>query len=227
LNVTMLSNSAHFIPVSDTARRFFVPTVSAARRGDHEYFAGLQEELDNGGYEALLYHLLHEVDLTGFNVRKVPQTEGLRRQRDRSLPPLDAWWCELLETGTLWGADPKAPHCAVSNRYQRLVKVPVYYVGTPIRQVTQFGIFDQARQIEPRLRTYTNDRALGLFLSEMGCDNAKKVLRRQGWTFPPLLQCRTEWEARYPGWNWRNPDLKEWQAEETDSDVREIEPDDC
>jgi hypothetical protein len=30
--------------------------VSAARRGDHEYFAGLQEELDNGGYEALLYH---------------------------------------------------------------------------------------------------------------------------------------------------------------------------
>ena len=42
-----------------------------------EYFAGLQAELDNGGYEALLYHLLHEVDLTDFNVRKVPQTEAL------------------------------------------------------------------------------------------------------------------------------------------------------
>ena len=117
LNMTMLSNSEHFLPVSDTARRFFIPTVSAARREDHEYFAGLQEELDNGGYEALLYHLLHEVDLTGFNVRKVPQTEGLRQQRDQSLPPLDAWWCELLESGTLWGSDPAEPHRAVSNSY--------------------------------------------------------------------------------------------------------------
>ena len=92
----MLSNSEHYIPVFNTARRFFAPTVSAARMGDHDYFEGLQAELDNGGYEALLFHLLHEVDLTGFNVRKVPQTEGLRRQRDQSLPPMEAWWCELL-----------------------------------------------------------------------------------------------------------------------------------
>ena len=74
--------------------------MSAARRRDHAYFADLQDELDNGGYEALLYYLLHEVDLTDFNVRKVPQTEGLRQQRDQSLPPLEAWWCELLESGT-------------------------------------------------------------------------------------------------------------------------------
>ena len=74
---------------------------------DFSYFEALQTELDHGGYEALLYHLLHEVDLTGFKVREVPQTEGLRRQRNLSLPPLEAWWCELLESGTLWGADPK------------------------------------------------------------------------------------------------------------------------
>ena len=80
--------------------------MSAARKEDFAYFAALQAELDNGGYEALLYHLLHEVDLTGFNVRKVPQTDGLRQQRDLSLPPLEAWWCELLETGTLMGRRP-------------------------------------------------------------------------------------------------------------------------
>ena len=189
LNVTMLSNSEHFIPVSDTARRFFIPTVSAARRGDHEYFAGLQEELDNGGYEALLYHLLHEVDLTGFNVRKVPQTEGLRQQRDQSLPPLDAWWCELLETGTLRGSDPAEPHRAISNSYTRVVEIKVKSrhgdTYPQSRTFNQPGIFDQARQIEPRLKSYTNDRSLGLFLSKMGCDNTRKVLRRQGWSFPP------------------------------------------
>ena len=218
LNVTMLSNSEHFMPVSDTARRFFIPTVSAARRGDHAYFAGLQEELDGGGYEALLYHLLHEVDLTGFNVRKVPQTEGLRQQRDQSLPPLDAWWCELLETGTLRGSDPAEPHRAVSNSYTRVVEIKVKsrYGDTypQSRTFNQPGIFDQARQIEPRLKSYTNDRSLGLFLSKMGCDNTRKVLRRQGWSFPPLRDCRAEWEKRYPGWKWRNPTLTEWQPED-------------
>ena len=217
LNMSMLSNSEHFLPVSDTARRFFIPTVSAARRQDFAYFAGLQAELDNGGYEALLYHLLHEVDLTGFNVRKVPQTEGLRQQRDHSLPPLDAWWCELLETGTLWGADPTEPHRAVSNSYPRgrdRGQVPPRRHIPPDPDVNQPGIFDQARQIEPRLKSYTNDHRLGLFLSKMGCDNTRKVLRRQGWSFPPLRDCRAEWEKRYPGWKWRNPTLKEWQPED-------------
>ena len=123
LNLSITSNADHFLPVSGTARRFFIPTVSAARKQDFEYFAGLQAELDNGGYEALLYHLLYEVDLTNFNVREVPQTEALRQQRDYSLPPLEAWWCELLETGTLRGADPDEPNRAVSNSYQRQIEI--------------------------------------------------------------------------------------------------------
>ena len=81
-----------------------------------------------------------------------------------------------------------------------------------MRSFHQPGLFDQAQQIEPRL-DYFSDRRLGLFLSEMGCDNTRKVLRRQGWSFPPLLDCRKEWEKCYPGWKWRNSDLKEWQAE--------------
>ena len=89
----------------------------------------------------------------------------------------------------------------------------------------QPGLYDQAKQIEPRLRSYTSDHALGHFLDEMGCRNTKKVLRRQGWTFPPLPDCRIAWEARYPGWKWRNPDLTEWQAEELGDDVRGMEID--
>ena len=34
LNLSVTSNSDHFLPVSDTARRFFIPTVSAARKQD-------------------------------------------------------------------------------------------------------------------------------------------------------------------------------------------------
>jgi hypothetical protein len=82
LNMSILSNSEHFLPTSGTARRFFVPTVSIARKQDVVYFGGLEADLESGGYEALLYYFLHEVDLKDFSVRKVPQTAGLREQRD-------------------------------------------------------------------------------------------------------------------------------------------------
>ena len=220
LNLSITSNADHFLPVSGTARRFFIPTVSAERKQNFTYFAGLKAELEGGGYEALLYHLLHEVDLTDFNVRMVPQTEALRQQRDYSFPPLEAWWVELLESGTLMGADPDEPHRAVSNSHQREIKIEDKsgYGGTTTqtRYVTQRGIYDQARLIEPRLRAYTNDYRLGRFLSEMGCGNTIKVLRRQGWTFPPLAECREAWVKRYPGWEWRNPGITEWSAEEDD-----------
>ena len=224
LNLSLTSNADHFVPVSGTARRFFIPTVSAARKQDFAYFAALKAELENGGYEALLYHLLHEVDLADFDVRKVPQTEELRQQRNHSLPPLEAWWCELLETGTLWGADPEEPHRAVSNSYPRQIEIENKsgFGGTTsqIRHVTQLGIYDQARQLEPRLKkNYVNDHRLGAHLKEMGCDNANKVLRRRGWTFPPLLECRAAWVKRYPGWTWRDPAITKWRAEEADDVV--------
>ena len=43
LNLSITSNADHFLPVSGTARRFFIPTVSAARKQDFAYFAGLRQ----------------------------------------------------------------------------------------------------------------------------------------------------------------------------------------
>lgn len=147
----------------------------------------------------------------------MPQTEALREQRDQSLSPMEVWWCELLESGTLRGADPGSPNRAVSNSYTRIVEVETVSYGTTVskqpRVFTQLGVFDQARQIEPRLRNYTSDHALGRFLKDKSCSNIRKVARRAGWTFPSLTECRAAWEVLYPGWVWRNPDLTEWQAE--------------
>ena len=220
LNISITSNADHFLPISGTARRFFVPTVSTTHMQDFAYFNDLKANLEDGGYEALLYHLLHEVDLKDFNVRDVPKTAGLMEQRNHSLIPLEAWWCELLETGTLMGADPDSPNCAVSNSYARQIEIKTKSnygdTNTQIRHITQLGIYDQAKLIEPRLKSHTSDHRLGAHLSQMGCDNRKKVLRRRGWTFPPLPECRAEWEKRYPGWKWRDAEITEWRPEDAD-----------
>jgi hypothetical protein len=215
LNISMLSNADHFLPVSDSARRFFVPIVSAARKRDTQYFGDLESDLEAGGYEALLYYFLHEVDLSNFNVRQVPQSEGLLEQRDQSLEPLHTWWTELLESGVLTGADPSNPRCAISHEYDRKVEWQVISGGvtnTHIRHVKQKGFLDQARIIEPKLRN-VSDHKIGKFLRDGGCRTVR-VLRHRGWEFPSLLKCRADWEAKYPHWTWENSDITAWSAED-------------
>jgi hypothetical protein len=224
LNVSILSNSPHFLPVSDTARRFFVPTVSTARMQDHDYFNDMKSDLEAEGYEALLWYFLHEVDLTDFNVRKVPQTGGLREQRDQSLEPLDVWWVELLEAGVITGSDPMHPNMAVSGAYQREIKTTTLRYGeenTQVRHVTQRGLMDQARSIEPKLRNIS-DHVLAKYLTDRGCKPGR-VMRKRGWVFPTLFKCREDWVKRYPNWKWRSLDVTAWSPEEgqdeTDKDA--------
>jgi len=76
----MVPSFRHFIVSSNDSwpvhmdaddRRFFVLNVSDAHKEDHKYFEALENQLKNGGYEALLYDLLNE-DITKFNPRFMP-----------------------------------------------------------------------------------------------------------------------------------------------------------
>jgi phage/plasmid-associated DNA primase len=69
----MASNSDWVVPASGDERRYLVLDVSSKRRQDHEYFAALEREWQAGGREAFMHYLLH-LDLSSFNVRKVPQS---------------------------------------------------------------------------------------------------------------------------------------------------------
>jgi hypothetical protein len=67
------SNEDWPIHIDRDDRRFFVLSVSEQHKEDHAYFKALQQQLAQGGYEALLYDLLHE-DLMGFDPRIFPQS---------------------------------------------------------------------------------------------------------------------------------------------------------
>jgi hypothetical protein len=69
----------------------------------------------------MLFDLLAR-DLGDWHPRRFPKTAALLEQQRQSLSPLDSWWVELLEGGTLEGADPAHPDCAVSNEYDRKVQ---------------------------------------------------------------------------------------------------------
>ncbi len=98
LHVMMASNEDWVVPASIEARRFFVLNVLPVKVGDHAYFAALHAEMEGGGYEAMLHDLL-AMDLSTFNVRSVPNTDGLQQQRKLSLGTTEAWWLDCLERG--------------------------------------------------------------------------------------------------------------------------------
>ena len=207
LHAMLSSNEDWVVPAGEGERRFFKCVVSEVHARDPKWFGPLYAQLDNGGYEAMLFDLLN-FDLGDWHPRHLPRDVGLLDQQKLSLLPLDCWWVELLETGTLCGADPKDPSRAVSNKYETTIDAGGYE-----RTTTRLGLYDQARNVEPRLRP-RSDHMLGEYLRKQGCDNEKKVMRRRGWTFPPLKECRAKWEQCYPGWPWRDPKIAEWRAEE-------------
>jgi hypothetical protein len=213
LHVMMASNEDWIVPAGERERRYAAFDVSEKHIQEEKYFDPLYAQLENGGYGAMLHDLLQH-DVNGWHPRRLPKNNALLAQQQRSLSPLDSWWAELLETGTLEGADPDAPNRAVSNEYQREISS----TGFGARYVRQPGLFDQARSIEPRLKHHTSDHALGRHLTEQGCDNTKKVLRRRGWTFPPLPDCRKRWEARFPGWAWRDLEIEAWRFVDQDDE---------
>jgi hypothetical protein len=214
LHVMMASNEDWVVPAGERERRYFTLKVNDDKLQNHAWFKEINEQLEDGGYGAMLYDLLHH-DLGDFHPRQLPKCNDLTSQQALSLGPLDSWWAELLETGMLSGCDPEQPNRAVSNKYEEKVTL-----GMSDRLVGRPGLYDQARGIDPRLRT-VSDHKLGGFLAEQGCDNSRRVMRRRGWTFPELSECREKWEARFPGWPWRNPNLKGWQVEDADHDTEE------
>jgi hypothetical protein len=96
LHVLMASNSDWVIPAGPNERRYFVLDVSDKCMQQDAYFAAIDDELKNGGYEAMLHELMHR-DISKFNHRKAPDTNALQDQKMQSLPTDLAWWQAVLQ----------------------------------------------------------------------------------------------------------------------------------
>jgi hypothetical protein len=102
LRIFISSNEKWVVPATEDERRFFVLNISPNRRNDHGYFKALRAEMNSHGPAALLDFLLNR-DISDFQVRKVPNTQGLAEQKVEGLKNLDRLWFEILESGKIDG----------------------------------------------------------------------------------------------------------------------------
>lgn len=107
LRLFISSNERWVVPATMDERRFCVIdvpdtySIKGAKAAESEaYFNAIRAEMENGGRARLLDYLL-TFDLTGFNVRKPPNTAALAEQKIQGLKNLDAMWFSVLQTAEL------------------------------------------------------------------------------------------------------------------------------
>ncbi len=100
LRMFISANAQWVVPASRDERRWAVFEVADSFMGDDAYFRALRAEMNGSGPAALL-HFLRSYDLSRFNVRKAPETEGLRNQKLASLRGIHRWWFEVLHSGEI------------------------------------------------------------------------------------------------------------------------------
>jgi hypothetical protein len=100
LHILMATNNDWAVPAGGKERRFFVLDIDDSMIGNKDYFDRLVKEMNEDGRSALLYDLLR-MDLSTFDVRKVPNTEALTDQKIHSFDPVTQYWFMRLSDGTM------------------------------------------------------------------------------------------------------------------------------
>lgn len=114
LHIFMASNSDWVVPADMNDRRFFVVDVESAKMQDGAYFKAIIDQLDNGGYEALL-HMLMNLDISDFDVRQMPKTKALREQKMLNFSPEQEWWYNKLLDGRIFETEDAWPRYAFAQ----------------------------------------------------------------------------------------------------------------
>jgi putative DNA primase/helicase len=88
-------NHDHLIKAGTNERRWLVLEPSPAKQDDRNYWESLYKSIRGNAPSKLLYHLLN-LDLSNFDVRKPPVTQGLIDQKLASLKLQEVWIYEQL-----------------------------------------------------------------------------------------------------------------------------------
>ncbi|MGP1397161.1 MAG: primase-helicase family protein [Inquilinaceae bacterium] len=188
VRLLVTGNRDWIVPAGMEERRFAVIEVSDRRMQDRAFFKAIDDQMNDGGREALLHHLLH-VDLSAVDVRQVPDTGALWRQKVHSMEPLDRWWLDRLRDGRLVQEAADWPDQISCADLHRLYIADAERLGVRRRvSETEFGI--ALRKLVPglhRARLSYHD------------DQAGMTKRRWGYRLPDLDSCRSAFERHTKG----------------------------
>lgn len=192
IHLFMASNMDWVIPAGASARRFFVLDVLPSRRGNLDYFKAIEKQMQDGGYEALMYVLVNR-DLCNFEIRNVPNTQALAKQKAHSRSGID----KLVETLCHEGVLP----------YARISEPDIVLTGG---EGEGKGFYAAVIRMVPSLKAMGGIRVASLLKENWGVTNWRNSQER-GLRFPPLSELRAKFDAKHGVQDW--PEAQNWTCE--------------
>jgi hypothetical protein len=200
VRLLVTSNADWVVPAGLEERRFAVFDVGEAQLQNRKYFGNIVQQLESGGYEALL-KLLLEYPIEWEFLHTIPATAALAEQKVHSLGPAAQWMLDLLNAGYLPGdklGNGKSPRPLLQEHY---------YEHTNRRGVrnrsgtTQLGMH-LSKMFQQQIRTEQ-----GVYFDPKTCTERKCRV----YVFPSLRAARELFSDQQHFTNW--DELQDWQAE--------------
>lgn len=98
LRLLITTNTEWVIPAAFDERRFAVLDVGNGNQQDRSYFLAMLDQMEHGGYGALLYDMM-KFDLKSIDIRELPATMALSQQKESSMDPVELYWFTCLQQG--------------------------------------------------------------------------------------------------------------------------------
>lgn len=198
VHMIMASNDPHVIRATGDERRYFVLNVSESRKQDAKFFGQLNEQMENGGYEALLFYL-QSIDISNFQVRNVPQTEALQEQKLLSMNYDEEWWFRKLQDGRIFDGDAEWERFAQTEKVtQDFVRYMELWRFNRRGNETSLGRF--LSRIAPHLQKVRRRVTVDV---DDGFGSPKREARRlMFYDFGTLEECRQSWEKLHGRVEW-------------------------
>jgi hypothetical protein len=208
----LTTNARWAVPAGPVARRFGVFDVSEAHQRDVEYFGRLDAWRKNGGLEALLYHLLNDIDITKVDLRNPPRTLALMDNQIATLRGAKRFWFDVLRSARLpYFEDKDGNHHVLRDELYTYWLVWCRTVNhkntlSPETFGSQFKELIPALDVNGRVQRRPNGSIVSLVEGGRQSTGDRDYFHK----IPTLALCRglwdNIWDAQY---NWG--DTKEWE----------------
>lgn len=202
VHLMMSANDPHVIRASGDERRYFVVEVEGATKQSKEFFGAMMAQMEDGGYENLLY-VLQNVDISDFQVRNVPTTDALQDQKLLSMGVEEEWWYHKLHDGFVLEGHDEWSRDVLSEALERdFTTYADKWKFTRRGNATILGKF--LNRTIPHIRKVQRRVTIEEFDPSTG--QTRRVAKRlYHYDLGTLEDCRKAWDKLYGEREWPSP----------------------